>query len=68
MLPTLRRLSNGNRRGTYFSRLVAFPGPGGPVNQLDAIIIRLRSENAKKNQAPVRLPPATRQDSPRRSR
>ena len=48
MLPTLRRLSPGNARGTYFGRLVAFPGPDGPVNQLDAVITRLRRETAKK--------------------
>lgn len=47
MLPTLRRLSPKNDRGTYFERLIAFPGPEGPVNQLDAVIARLRSEIAK---------------------
>lgn len=46
-LPTLRRLSRANLYGTYFSRLVSYPGPDGPVNQLDAIITRLRSETAK---------------------
>jgi len=49
MLPTLQRLCPAqNDRGTYFGRLVAFPGAKGPVNQLDAIITRLRSEVAKK--------------------
>lgn len=47
LLPALRRLSPKNNRGTYFGRLVAFPGPDGPVNQLDALIVRLRSEIAK---------------------
>ena len=47
MLPSVRRLSGANIHGTYFGRLVAYPGPGGPVNQLGAIITRLRSETAK---------------------
>lgn len=47
MLPTVQRWA-ANARGTYFSRLVAFPGPDGPVNQLDALITRLRRETAKK--------------------
>ncbi len=47
MLPTLKRLSSKNDRGTYFGRL-AFPALGGPVNQLDVIITRLRKEVAKK--------------------
>lgn len=50
MLPTLKRLSpTKNDRGTYFGRLVAFPGTTGPVNQLDTIITRLRREVAKKD-------------------
>src|SRR5215472_8748752 len=49
MLPTLKRLAPAkNNQGTYFGRLVAFPGANGPVNQLDAIISRLRVEGAKK--------------------
>lgn len=48
MLPTLKRLSSKNDRGTYFGRMIAFPGPSGPVNQLDVIITRLRKELAKK--------------------
>jgi hypothetical protein len=47
MLPTLHRLSRANIYGTYFSRLVSYPGPDGPVNQLDAIITRLYKETAK---------------------
>jgi hypothetical protein len=37
-MPTLRRLSRANIYGTYFGRLVSYPGADGPVNQLDAII------------------------------
>lgn len=33
-----------NRDGTYFYRLIAFPGPDGPVNQLDRVITNLRRE------------------------
>jgi hypothetical protein len=48
MLPTLKRLAPAaNGRGTYFGRLINFPGPDGPVNQLDAVITRLRRETAK---------------------
>jgi hypothetical protein len=47
MLPTLKRLSPKNDRGTYFGRLVAFPSSAGPVNQLDVIITRLGKEGAK---------------------
>jgi hypothetical protein len=46
-LPTLRRLSRANIYGTYFGRLVSYPGPDGPVNQLDAILTRLCKETAK---------------------
>jgi hypothetical protein len=46
-MPTLRRLSPANIYGTYFGRLVSYPGPDGPVNQLDAIITRLSKETAK---------------------
>jgi len=48
VLPTLKRLSSKNDRGTYFGRMIAFPGAAGPVNQLDVIITRLRQEIAKK--------------------
>lgn len=48
MLPTIQRLSAANASGTYFSRLVAFPSPDGKLNQLDALITRLRMETAKK--------------------
>lgn len=46
-MPTLRRLSRANLYGTYFGRLVSYPGTDGPVDQLDAIITRLRAETAK---------------------
>jgi len=45
MLPLLRTV-NANNRGTYFSRMITWPGkePGG-VNQLAARIERLRAEH-----------------------
>ena len=45
MLPLLRTV-NANKRGTYFSRMITWPGkePGG-VNQLSARIERLRAEH-----------------------
>ncbi len=46
MLPVLRRVP-ANSRGTYFSRMITWPGkePGG-TNQLDLRISRIRSEFA----------------------
>ncbi|MFI7126845.1 hypothetical protein ACIBQ1_14210 [Nonomuraea sp. NPDC050153] len=38
----LKRMDRGNRGGTYFGRIVAYPGEGGPVNQLTALIARIR--------------------------
>lgn len=40
----VRHRHSGNRRGTYFERFVAWPGPNGATfNQLDQVIQRLRS-------------------------
>ncbi|MCY3892911.1 MAG: hypothetical protein OXF65_06405 [Acidimicrobiaceae bacterium] len=49
MLPVLRRV-RANNRGTYFSRMITWPGktPGG-TNQLDLRISRIRSEFARGN-------------------
>jgi hypothetical protein len=33
-----------NKYGTYFQRLIAYPGPDGPVNQLEAVIVRLQHQ------------------------
>lgn len=44
--PRLRRLSPANARGTYFGRIVAFPAPGGPHDQLTALINKLKSESS----------------------
>ena len=40
-LPLLRRF-DGNRSGTYFQRMTAWPTPDGFVNQLDERIVALR--------------------------
>ena len=47
MLPVLRRV-RANSRGTYFSRMITWPGkePGG-TNQLDLRIARIRNEFAR---------------------
>ena len=47
MLPVLRRV-RANNRGTYFSRMITWPGkePGG-TNQLDLRISRIRNEFAR---------------------
>jgi hypothetical protein len=47
--PRLQRMESDNRRGTYFGRLVAYPGTGGPGDQIDQIgliIKRLKIEQA----------------------
>jgi hypothetical protein len=36
-----------NRSGTYFERMVAWPGPNGFVNQLDQAITRLKRDKKK---------------------
>jgi thymidylate synthase len=46
MYPQLRRLAAGNRHGTYFGRIVSYTGPEGPVDQLTALIARLRQQAA----------------------
>jgi hypothetical protein len=48
LMPTLMRLNrNKNRFGTYFGRMVAYPGPGGStVDQLTGTIDKLRTEIA----------------------
>lgn len=48
LLPRIRRLSREkNRGGTYFGRLVAYPGAnGGPVDQLSATVAKLRRERS----------------------
>lgn len=44
VFPELKRLDRDNRNGTYFLRLVAYPGATGPVNQLERIIAALNLE------------------------
>jgi hypothetical protein len=43
MLPRLRRVHGMNRRGTYFGRLIGFPG-SNDVNQLELVIDDLRRQ------------------------
>ncbi|WP_250571611.1 hypothetical protein [Streptomyces sp. Tu10] len=44
VMPRLKSYS-GNRHGTYFGRLIAYPGNGGaPIDQLGTIISRLRHQ------------------------
>jgi hypothetical protein len=46
LLPYLRQLDPNNRRGTYFSRIVAYPAPSGALNQLPELVRRLTVEQA----------------------
>jgi thymidylate synthase len=39
-----RRRKPANDRETYFNRLVAYPGPNGPFNQLEYVIARLSKQ------------------------
>ena len=43
LYPRLRQFP-GNNKGTYFGRLVAYPGPQGEVDQLVRLVHRLRQE------------------------
>lgn len=47
MYPTLRRW-DGNRRGTYFGRIVDYPGTEGSFDQLDRLVAKLRNESAQR--------------------
>lgn len=47
MYQVLRRF-NGNHGGTYFGRLVAYPGPKGDVDQLAPLIKRLTTESGSR--------------------
>ncbi|CAM5560777.1 hypothetical protein SXANM310S_00950 [Streptomyces xanthochromogenes] len=46
MYPRLCRIDRGNATGTYFGRIVAYPGEHGPVDQLTALIDRIRRQAA----------------------
>lgn len=46
MYPRLCRIDRGNATGTYFGRIVAYPGENGPVDQLTALINRIRRQAA----------------------
>lgn len=46
VFPELKRLNRNNRNGTYFLRLVAYPGATGPTNQLERIVRALSVELA----------------------
>ncbi|MCX4518934.1 hypothetical protein OHA69_14865 [Streptomyces anulatus] len=48
MYSRLRRIDPGNKTGTYFGRIVAYPGEKGPVDQLTALINRIRRQAAGK--------------------
>ena len=45
----VRRRIPANRSGTYFNRMIDWPGSGGKVNQLERIIVRLQSNRARNN-------------------
>ncbi|WP_214319030.1 hypothetical protein [Nonomuraea sediminis] len=47
MYPQLKRMHRRNRGGTYFGRVVAYPGEHGQVDQLSAMIDRIRTQAAR---------------------
>ncbi|WBB94469.1 hypothetical protein [Verrucosispora sp. WMMC514] len=44
MYPLLQKRFPQNRRGTYFHRLIQYPGSDGPFDQIGAVISRIRTE------------------------
>ncbi len=44
LYPSLRRMHRGNRRGTYFGRLIDYPGARGKIDQIEAVIRRLQQQ------------------------
>jgi thymidylate synthase len=56
LLPTLRRLNRDkNKYGTYFGRMVSYPGPDGTiVDQLNGTIDKLRTEHTGRGKASSR--------------
>ncbi|GAA3123441.1 hypothetical protein [Nonomuraea salmonea] len=46
MYPRLKRLDGKNKGGTYFGRIVAYPGERGQVDQLTTIVTRIRVQAA----------------------
>jgi hypothetical protein len=46
MYPRLQRFDRANATGTYFGRIVAYPGPDGQVDQLTALIERIGRQAA----------------------
>ncbi|MBN6050748.1 hypothetical protein JYK22_02285, partial [Nonomuraea sp. RK-328] len=48
MYEQLKRLDRQNRGGTYFGRIVAYPGERGQIDQLNALIARIRLQASRK--------------------
>ncbi|MFI6513292.1 hypothetical protein ACIBCT_37300 [Streptosporangium sp. NPDC050855] len=46
MYEPLMRIDPQNRSGTYFGRIVAYPGKKGPVDQLTTLIARIRLQTS----------------------
>ncbi len=44
LYPSLKRMHQGNRRGTYFGRLIDYPRANGSIDQIAAVIRRLQQE------------------------
>jgi hypothetical protein len=44
LYPSLKRMHRGNRRGTYFGRLIDYPGANGSIDQIGAVIRRLQQQ------------------------
>lgn len=46
MYPTIRRVHKDNRHGTYFGRMVEYPAPSQPLDQLTNLIRKINQERA----------------------
>lgn len=44
--PRVRALHRDNKSGTYFGRLVEYPSPSGPVDQLATVVARMKAQRA----------------------
>jgi hypothetical protein len=49
MYKRIRREARINNRGTYFGRLIDYPGRDGPVDQLSRLIKQLHKDNSQPN-------------------
>lgn len=47
LIEGVQRRVRANRRGTYFDRLISYPGPKGPINQLENTVKKLQKRTPR---------------------